>query len=64
MVSFQAKNPNLGTFWRENVDIFYGRLEYFTVIGDIVGPFATFCDNLVHVFRFWYIVSRKIWQPW
>jgi hypothetical protein len=38
MVCFQTKNPSLGKFWRalhrmENAGIFYGRLEYFTVIG-------------------------------
>jgi hypothetical protein len=40
MVSFQTKNPNLGKFWRgprlKNVDIFYGHLEYFTDIWDIL----------------------------
>jgi hypothetical protein len=38
MVSFQTQNPKLGKFWRglrmENVDIFNGHLEYFTVIWD------------------------------
>jgi hypothetical protein len=47
----------------ENVDTFYGHLEYFTDIWDILGPFGTFCDNLVHFFQFWYVVSRKLWQP-
>jgi hypothetical protein len=41
MVYFQTKNPNLGKFWRalhrlENVDIFYGHLEYFKDIWDIL----------------------------
>jgi hypothetical protein len=40
----------------KNVDIFYGHLEHFTVIWDILGSFGTF-------FRFWYIMPRKIWQP-
>jgi hypothetical protein len=26
--------------------------------------FGTFCVHLVHFFRFWYHVPRKIWQPW
>jgi hypothetical protein len=28
----------------ENVDKLYGHLEYFTGIGDILGPFGTFCS--------------------
>jgi hypothetical protein len=41
MVCFQTKNPNLGKFWRvlgrlENVNIFYGLLEYFMEIWDIL----------------------------
>jgi hypothetical protein len=39
MVCFQTKNPNFGKFWSlprlKIVDIFYGRLEYFTYIWDI-----------------------------
>jgi hypothetical protein len=27
----------------ENVDIFYGHLEYFMAIWDILWPFGTFC---------------------
>jgi hypothetical protein len=56
MVSFQTKNPNLGKFWRapwlENVDIFYGHLEYFTDIWDIIWPFGTF-------FPVWVIFAKK-----
>jgi hypothetical protein len=40
----------------ENVGIFYGRLEYFMVVWKCSG-------NLVYFRPFWYIVSRKIWQP-
>jgi hypothetical protein len=47
----------------ENVDTFYGRLEYFMGIWDILRPFGTFCVHLVHFFRFWYHAARKIWQP-
>jgi hypothetical protein len=36
MVCFQTKNPNLGKFLRENVEILYGHLEYFMDIWDIV----------------------------
>jgi hypothetical protein len=37
----------------ENVGIFLGDLEYTTTKG-----------NFVHFPLFWYIVSRKNWQPW
>jgi hypothetical protein len=43
--------------------IFYGHLEYFTVIWYILWTFG----NVVVIWyifpSFWYIVSRKIWQP-
>jgi hypothetical protein len=32
-------------------------LLYFTAIWSILQPFGTF-------FPFWYLVLRKIWQPW
>jgi hypothetical protein len=32
----------------KNVDIFYGHLEYFTDIGNMVLPFGPFCFHLVH----------------
>jgi hypothetical protein len=61
MVYFQTKNTNLGKFLSglrfENVDIFYGHLEYFTDNGEILRPYGTFCVDLVHH------VPRKIWQP-
>jgi hypothetical protein len=49
----------------ENVDKFYGHLEYFTyrhlgyfmTIWQILCSFGTF-------FLVWYNVRRKIWQPW
>jgi hypothetical protein len=34
----------------ENVDIFYGQLEYFTDIWDVSGSLGTFCVHLVHFF--------------
>jgi hypothetical protein len=51
---------------KENVDIFYGLLEYlgyFITIWDILLPFGTFCVHFVQFFCFWYHVPRKIWQP-
>jgi hypothetical protein len=44
--------------------IFYGHLEYFKDIWDILWPFGTFWDHLVHLIWFWCHVPRKIWQPW
>jgi hypothetical protein len=34
------------------------------VIWNILRPFGIFCGNLVCFPSFWFIVSRKIWQPW
>jgi hypothetical protein len=59
-------------FWKilvslrvEKVDILYDHLEHITAIGYILWPFG----NLVPIWYlclppFWFIVSRKIWQPW
>jgi hypothetical protein len=73
MVYFQTKNPSLGKFWRALyrfyivewkmlVYIWYGHLENFTTIWYTFGVFGT---SLViwYISPFWYIVSRKIWQP-
>jgi hypothetical protein len=55
----------------ENVGIFYGHLEYFTDIWNILRTFGIFYGHLVMFWQFgifsplfWYNVSRKIWQPW
>jgi hypothetical protein len=53
IVYFQTKNSKFDKLWRalcglDNVYIFYGHLEYFTVIWTIFWPFGTFCVNLVH----------------
>jgi hypothetical protein len=47
----------------ENVGIFNGNLEYFTIIWYILMGIWQCCGNLVYFSKFWYIVSRKIWQP-
>jgi hypothetical protein len=60
---FKPKIPILEGLWLENAYIFYGHLEYFMEIWDILRPSGTFCAHLVHFFRFWYHVPRKIWQP-
>jgi hypothetical protein len=44
----------LGKFWS---DLQRKILVYFMAI-------CFFCGNLVHFYPFWYIVPRKIWQPW
>jgi hypothetical protein len=41
----------------EKVGTFYGRLEYITAIWYISWQFGI-------IFPFWYVVQRKIWQPW
>jgi hypothetical protein len=42
----------------ETVGIFYVYFVYFTAIGYI------FYGHLVYFSPFWYVVPRKIWQPW
>jgi hypothetical protein len=68
MVYLQNQKSHFWLFFEgirmENVDIFYGHLEYFTEIWVILWTFGTFCVDLVHLFRFWYHVRIKIWQPW
>jgi hypothetical protein len=50
------ENPGM-----ENVVIYSGHLENFTTIGYILRAFG----NFVVIFPpLWYIVLRKIWQPW
>jgi hypothetical protein len=60
MVSFQTKNPNLS----KGPHLDGKMLKYFMAIWNILRLFGIFYDHLVHFFRFWYHVPRKIWQPW
>jgi hypothetical protein len=58
----------LGKFWRdlprlENVDTFYGHLQYFTDIWDILWPFGTFCVQLVHFSGFGIMYQVKYGNP-
>jgi hypothetical protein len=39
-----------GGFWNGNVGIFYGHLEYFTAIWNILRPLGLFYDQLVGIF--------------
>jgi hypothetical protein len=47
---------------RENVDIFFGYLEYFKDICDIYDHLVRFVFLWYNFFLFWYHVPRKIWQ--
>jgi hypothetical protein len=46
----------------ENVGIFCANLEYIAAIWYILWSFGNFVA-ILYFFPFWYIVSRKIWQP-
>jgi hypothetical protein len=48
----------------EDNGIFYGHLVHFTVFCYILWTFGTVRGNMVYCFPFWYLVPRKIWQPW
>jgi hypothetical protein len=52
MVYFQTKTPNLGKVW--------------SALQRFLWPFGMFCGHFwcVCFFQFWYVVPRKIWQPW
>jgi hypothetical protein len=56
MVYFQTQTPNLSKFWRALgwkmfMYIFYGHLEYFADICDILWPFVIFYNHL------WYFMT-------
>jgi hypothetical protein len=68
MIYFQTKNTNLGKFWRA---LHWKILVNFMAIWYILVPFGIFYGylihfvlSLVHFAPFWYVVPRKIWQPW
>jgi hypothetical protein len=44
--------------------LFYGLLIYLIVIWYVLWPAALPCCYLLYFSTFWYIVPRKIWQPW
>jgi hypothetical protein len=48
----------------EDDGILYRHLVNFTVLCYILWAFGIVRGNLVYFFPFWYIVPRKIWQPW
>jgi hypothetical protein len=45
----------------ENVGIFYNHFEYFAAIWYNLWPFSIVCGHMV---IFWYIWTKKTWQPW
>jgi hypothetical protein len=45
------------------VGTFCGHLVYFTTISYVLGSFGIFHGLWTHFSPFWYVVSRKIWQP-
>jgi hypothetical protein len=55
MVCFQAKNTNLGMFWRA---LDWKMLVYFIIIWNILRSFGIFYGHLVMLWKFWYIFSR------
>jgi hypothetical protein len=58
MIYFQTKNPigaNFVGFRFENVDIFYGHLEYFTDIWNILRTFGIFYGHSGNFMTVWYI---------
>jgi hypothetical protein len=66
MVCFQAKiqfGKNVQGLRFQNVDIFYGHLEYFMDIWDILWPFVTFCVHLVHFSSFGITHQEKSGNP-
>jgi hypothetical protein len=66
MVCFQTKNTILGKFLGA---LEWMMLQHFMVVWNILRSIGIFYGiwqcygNLVYFALFWYIVSRKIWQP-
>jgi hypothetical protein len=60
MVYSHTKNPNLGIFWRA---LEWKTWVQFIVIWNILWPFVIFNGHFGNFPPFWYIESRKIWQP-
>jgi hypothetical protein len=54
MVSFQTKNPHLGTFWRA---LDWEMLIYFMAIWNILPTFGIFYAHLVYFVFIWYFFN-------
>jgi hypothetical protein len=67
MVCFQTRQPNLeknsGPHIGKCLYLFYGYLEYFMDIWDILWPFGTFCVHLVHFSGFGMTHKEKSGNP-
>jgi hypothetical protein len=48
----------------EDDGTFYDHLVDFVAVWITLWPFGLFYGHLVYFFPFWYVVLRKIWQPW
>jgi hypothetical protein len=68
MVFFHNKNPNLGIFYRAlewKMPLYFIALwNYLWPFGTFYWQFGMFSSHLVYFSQFWYVVPRKIWQPW
>jgi hypothetical protein len=67
MVFFKTKNPNLENFEglaMEDVGIIYVKLVFLRPFAIFLWPLGIFSGYLIFFSPFWYVVARKIWQPW
>jgi hypothetical protein len=48
----------------EDVGIVYGGSVYFMAVWYNLSRPGKFCSNLEYFCPCWYVVPRKIWQPW
>jgi hypothetical protein len=55
---------NFGASCNGNLGKIIDHLVYFTAIANILWSFGIFSGHLVYFSPFWYLVPRKIWQPW
>jgi hypothetical protein len=67
MVYFQNKNPTLGKFGRalewKGLVYLMPILNIIRLFGVFYGQFVNFLVILYTFSPFWYVVTRKIWQP-
>jgi hypothetical protein len=64
---YKPKIPILvyfGRTWFEKFGIFLGHFVFYYHFGICYGYFGIFVAMLVYYFSFWFVVPRKIWQPW
>jgi hypothetical protein len=61
--NFKTKIPIWVNFGVKDVGKYYVHLVYFTANSYIFGHLVHFVITLVYFSRFWYVVTRPIWQP-